>query len=39
MQTSLANVDNVMIAGEGRKRHSRLPVTDLPAQADELNGR
>ncbi|TAL98476.1 MAG: cytosine deaminase [Paraburkholderia sp.] len=36
MQTSLANVDSVMIAGEWKKRHGRLLVADLPAKLERL---
>lgn len=36
MQTSLANVDSVMIAGEWKKRHGRLLAADLPGKLERL---
>jgi 5-methylthioadenosine/S-adenosylhomocysteine deaminase len=36
MQTSLANIDSVMIAGEWKKRHGRLLVDDLDVKLDRL---
>lgn len=36
MQTSLANIDSVMIAGQWKKRHGRLLYGDLPARQREL---
>ncbi len=36
MQTSLANIDSVMIAGQWKKRHGKLLYADLPARQREL---
>ncbi len=36
MQTSLANIDSVMVAGEWKKRHGRLLYPDLQARQQEL---
>ena len=36
MQTSLANIDSVMIAGRWKKRHGKLLYADLPARQAEL---
>jgi len=37
MQTSLANIDNVMIAGEWKKKNSQLVDVDLTSQIEALN--
>lgn len=37
MQTSLANIDNVMIAGEWQKRNGKLVAADLNTQIARLN--
>jgi 5-methylthioadenosine/S-adenosylhomocysteine deaminase len=36
MQTSLANIDSVMIGGMWKKRHGRLLTPDLPAKLERL---
>ena len=36
MQTSLANIDSVMIAGQWKKRHGKLLYADVPARQREL---
>ena len=36
MQTSLANIDSVMIAGQWKKRHGKLLHPDVPARQAEL---
>jgi 5-methylthioadenosine/S-adenosylhomocysteine deaminase len=36
MQTSLANIDSVMVAGQWKKRHGRLLAGDLPAKLERL---
>jgi len=36
MQTSLANIDSVMIAGQWKKRHGKLLCADVPARQREL---
>jgi cytosine/adenosine deaminase-related metal-dependent hydrolase len=38
MQTSLANIDSVMIAGNWKKRHGHLLTADLPAKLERLAG-
>ena len=37
MQTSLANIDNVMIAGEWKKKNGQLVDVDLKSQIEALN--
>ena len=36
MQTSLANIDSVMVAGRWKKRHGQLLGVDLPPRLEEL---
>lgn len=36
MQTSLANIDSVMVAGRWKKRHGQLPGVDLPPRLAAL---
>ncbi len=36
MQTSLANIDSVMVAGEWKKRHGKLIGVDLPPKLEAL---
>ena len=36
MQTSLANIDSVMVAGQWKKRHGQLLGVDLPPRLEEL---
>ncbi|RZL04757.1 MAG: cytosine deaminase, partial [Rubrivivax sp.] len=37
LQTSLANIDSVMVAGQWKKRHGRLLAADVPASLERLN--
>ena len=37
LQTSLANIDSVMVAGQWKKRHGRLLAADVPASLARLN--
>ncbi len=36
MQTSLANIDSVMVAGQWKKRHGQLLGVDLPPRLEAL---
>jgi cytosine/adenosine deaminase-related metal-dependent hydrolase len=37
MQTSLANIENVMIAGTWQKRHGALLAKNVPSKVQDLN--